>query len=104
MCVLKPLFHVVKLRAWDGVDVERRLREVLENEDHIKLLEAELYALQGSNLDIRERNDEEWGIREMDKTLRRRLQPHVRTEWHTLERQLAERNVRLQCLASLSHM
>ena len=66
--------------------MKRCLREVLEDKDHIELLETELYTLQGRDLDVRKGDDEERRIREVNKTFRCWLQPHVRTERHTLER------------------
>lgn len=66
--------------------MERRFGEVLEDEDHIELLETELHTLQRRDLDVRKCNDEEWGVREVDKALCCRLQPYVGTERHTLER------------------
>ena len=41
--VLKPILHVIKLGAGNGIDVERSFREVFEDEDHVKLLQAELH-------------------------------------------------------------
>lgn len=76
--------------------MQRALREVLEDEHHIELLEAELYTLQGGNLDLRQSNDEEGGIGEVDETLRRRLQTDVLTDRYTFERQLTERNIDLE--------
>ena len=37
--------------------MQRRLREIFEDENHIELLEAELHALQRGDLDVGERDD-----------------------------------------------
>lgn len=50
-----------------------RLREFLEDEDHIELLQTELDTLERGDLDVRESDDEEGRIGEVDETLRRRL-------------------------------
>lgn len=76
-------------------------REVFENEDHVELLQPELNTLEGSNFDIRERDDEERRIREVDQTVRCRLELHVRSERNTFECQLRERNVDFQSLVAL---
>ena len=68
--------------------MQRRLREVLEDEDHIELLEGELDALQRRDLDLAEGDDEEGRVREMDETLRRGLQLDVRAERYALEREV----------------
>jgi len=50
--VLQPVLDVVELSTWNRIDVERSFVEVLEYQDQIKLLQAELYALQGRNLNV----------------------------------------------------
>jgi hypothetical protein len=50
--VLQPVLDVVELCTWNRVDVERSFVEVLEYQDQIKLLQAELYTLQGRNLNV----------------------------------------------------
>ena len=42
--------------------MKRRLGKIFEDEDHIELLETELYALQRCDLDVREGYDEEWRV------------------------------------------
>ena len=43
------------------------------DENHIELLETELYALQGRDLNLVEINDQEERVGEMDEAVRRRL-------------------------------
>lgn len=81
--------------------MQRCLREILEDEHHIELFQAELHALQGSDLDIGQCHDEERRVRQMHQALRRRLQAHICPERHTLEGKFAEWNVRLQSIAGL---
>lgn len=42
--------------------------EILENKNHIELLEAELDTLEGSNLDLTQCHHEERRVREVHKT------------------------------------
>ena len=51
----------------------RCLREVLENQHQIKLLEAILDTLERSNLDVSKGDDKERSIRKMDEALGGRL-------------------------------
>lgn len=73
--------------------MERSLREVLEYENHIELLQAKLDTLERGDLDLRQRDDQEWRVREVHKALGSRLKADVLTDGHTLERQLAEGNI-----------
>jgi hypothetical protein len=65
--------------------MKRGLREVLEDKDDIELLKAELYAFQRRDLDICQRDHQEWRIRQMDETLGRRLEANIRSEGNTLK-------------------
>lgn len=80
-----------------------RLGEVFEDEDHVELLQAELHTLERRNLDFTECDDKERRVGQVYKTLCRRVQPYVRTERYTFKRQLAEGNVGLESLPSLTH-
>ena len=73
--------------------MKRCLREVFEDQNHVELLETKLDALQGGNLDVRQCNNEERRIREMDETFRCRLQTHIRPERHAFEGEFPEGNI-----------
>ena len=81
--------------------MQRGLGEVLENEDHIKLLQTELDTFQRRHLDISKRDDEEWRVREVHKAFRRRLKADIGAERNTLERQFSEGNIKIECIAQL---
>lgn len=51
------------------IDMNRRLFEVAEDKDHVKVLEPELNSFQMDNLDFGERDDGEWEFREVDQTV-----------------------------------
>ncbi len=53
--------------------MERWTSEVLEDEDHIELLQTKLNTFQRSDLNICQRDNEEWRIRKMNETICRRL-------------------------------
>ena len=65
--------------------MKRRSCEILEDEDQIELLEAELHTFQRRNLDIRKCNYQEWRIGQMDQTVGRWLEANIRSEWNALK-------------------
>ena len=65
--------------------MEWGLGEILEDEDHIELFEAELDALERGDLDLGQCNNQEWRVREVHKAFRRRLEANVLADGHTLE-------------------
>ena len=70
---LEPIFDIVKLSAWYRVDVERRFRKVLEDEDEIKLLQCELDTFQGSKFNLVKGDNEKRWLDEVNETFRRGL-------------------------------
>lgn len=77
------------------------LGEILEDENHVELFEAELDTLQGRDLDVCQSDDEERWVRKLDQAVGCRLQSRGHSEWYAFKRQLAERNVRLERVSSL---
>ena len=77
------------------------LSEVLEDENHIELLETELNTLQGSDLNFRQGNDEERWVRKVYQTLGSRLQADILPNGYTFEGQFTGRNINFQCIARL---
>lgn len=73
-----------------------RLREVLEDEDKIELLQAVLDTFQRCNFYVSQCHNQERGIREMYETLSCRLQTSTSSERHALEGQFSERDVKVQ--------
>ena len=101
VCLLRPILDVVQLRTRNGVNAQGTLGEVLEDEDHIKPLETELNALQGSDLNFRQGDDEERRVREVHQALSSRLQADVLSNGYTFEGQFTGRNINFQCIARL---
>ena len=77
------------------------LGKVLEDEDHIELLEAELNTLQRGNLDVSQGDYEERRIGQVDQTFRSWLQANVLTNRNTLERKLTEGYVDFESISGL---
>lgn len=73
------------MHGWYGIDMKWGFREVLEDEDHIKLLEAELDTLQRCDFDVCQCDHQKWWIRQMDQTLGRGLEANIRSEGDTLK-------------------
>jgi hypothetical protein len=65
--------------------MKRNFCEVLEDEDEIKLLEAELYAFQRCDLDICQCDHQEWRIGQMDQAFSRRLEANIGSEGNSLK-------------------
>ena len=57
-CLLQPLLDVIQHVHGDGGDHGDLLRIILEDEDHVKVLEAELDTLEMNKFDILECGDE----------------------------------------------
>ena len=66
---VEPLFYRFERFYGDGIDVGRGPMEVLEDEDHVEVLEAELYALEVGDFDVFEGNDGEGGFGELDQAV-----------------------------------
>ena len=81
--------------------MQGRLREILEDENPIKLLETKLYTLERGDLDLRKRDHSERRIRKVDQAVGCRLQPNVGAEWYTFEREFSERKVGFKGITSL---
>ena len=81
--------------------MQRALRKILEDEDHIELFEAKLHTFQRGDLDLGQGDDEEGGVGQMDETLGGRLQADVLTDGHTLEGELAERDIDFEGVTGL---
>ena len=81
--------------------MERALGEVLEDEDHIELLEAELNTFQRGNLDVSQGDYEERRIGQVDQTFSGRLQTDVLTNWNTLKGQFTEGDVDFESISGL---
>ena len=81
--------------------MQRALGEILEDKDHIELLEAELNTLQRGNLDVSQGDYEERRIGQVDQTFRSWLQANVLTNRNTLERKLTEGNVDFESISGL---
>ena len=77
------------------------LGKVLEDEDHIELLEAELNTFQRGNLDVSQGDYEERRIGQVDQTFRSWLQANVLTDRNTLERKLTEGYVDFESISGL---
>ena len=56
--LLQPLLDVIQHVHWDGSDHDDLLGIVLEDEDHIKVLQLELDALEVDQLDVAQRHHE----------------------------------------------
>lgn len=75
--------------------------KVIKDEYNIKLSQAKLDTLKRGDLDFSECDDKERGIREMYEAFRSWLQLDISTEWHALEREFAERNVKFETARTL---
>ena len=73
--------------------MQRWTRKVGEDKDEIELLEPVLDSLKVADLDLGEGDDGERHVGQVDETVGRRLEEHVRSERHSLETELPERNV-----------
>ena len=73
--------------------MNRRARKVLEDKDHVEVLEAVLDALEVGDFDLVEGEDEEGGLGEEDESVGRGLEEDVGAEGDTEEAELAEGDV-----------
>lgn len=55
---LEPIFHVIQQIHRNGIHHGNLLRVILENDDHVKILEMKLDTFKVNELDIVECNDE----------------------------------------------
>jgi hypothetical protein len=69
-------------------------REIVEDDDHIELFEPELNALKRHNLDVVERDNQEWRVGEVDQAVRTRRNLDVGAIWYTIKPELLERNIK----------
>ena len=88
--LLEPFLDVVELTRRDRVDVNRRAREVGEDEDHIEVFESILNSFEMSDFDVGEREDEEGGFGEVDEGFGRRLEEDVGSERNSAEAKLCK--------------
>lgn len=55
--------------------------------------EKYLNALKMSYLNLLERDDREWWLRELNQCIGSRRHEHIAAMWHTIEAELTERNI-----------
>lgn len=60
-CILQPILHVIKHVHWNSVDHNSFLCVILENKDHVKVLEVELDTLKVDQFHIFQ-SDNEWRL------------------------------------------
>src|SRR5687768_244360 len=82
--------------------MERWPCEVLEDKDHIKVLQTELHTFQMSHLDFIDCDHHEWGLHNLDETVSRGLDEHVAPVGYTMETEVANRHVHLNTLVATS--
>lgn len=78
--------------------------KVLENKDHIKVLETKLDTLQMGQFDFAECDNKEGRVGEVDETVRGRLEQDIRSEGHTREAEFSEGNIHLYAIIALWRM
>lgn len=83
----------VKLVRRNRVDVDRRSCKVLEDQNHIKVLQPVLHTLQVRHFNLVERQNKEWWLSKEHERVCGRLKEDVGSERNTLESELAEGNV-----------
>ena len=95
---VEPILDSVKRLDGDSVDVGGRASEVLEDDDHVEVLEAELHALEVHDLDVGEGDDEEGRLGQLHEAVGRGLDGDGGAGGHTVEAELAERHVDAEVL------
>ena len=65
--------------------MQRHFSEIAENEDQVKLFEPKLDTLKGCDLDIRECNDKEWWIGQVNEALCGWLKADISSGWNTFK-------------------
>lgn len=98
---LEPFLDIVQLRTRNRIDVQRRLCKILEDQDHIELLEGELHSLERRDFDLGQSDHREWRIGEMHQAIGSWLKLDASSERNSFECQLAEGNVHLEAIVTL---
>lgn len=97
----------------DRVNVNGSSMEILEDHDEIEVLQSELDLVTSEgisylntfemrNFNVRQSNDQERRFAQIDKTIGRWLQQHIRSIGHTGKSQIPERNIDLNLPVTLA--